>query len=101
MIWRIRDEKTTSIWGQKWLPTPITHCVQSPVRILHKGAKVCELIDEQKGVWKEELVGAVFNEEEAKAIYTIPVSQNGAAGNLIWNPSKKGTFTIKSAYFIE
>ncbi|KAF5454924.1 hypothetical protein F2P56_024553 [Juglans regia] len=101
LIWRIGDGRTTCIWGQKWLPTPTTHCVQSPVRITQKDAKVCELIDEQKGVWKENVVGVVFSEEEAKVMYAILVSQNGVADKLIWNNLKKGVFTVKSAYYME
>lgn len=33
-------------WGQKWLPKPVTGCVQSQVKIFQAKDRVCKLIDE-------------------------------------------------------
>ncbi|XP_042988614.1 uncharacterized protein LOC122316144 [Carya illinoinensis] len=39
--WRVGDE----IWGSKWVPSPISYAVQSPVKLLKEDAKVEELIN--------------------------------------------------------
>lgn len=53
------------IWDDRWLPTPRAHTAQSPVRLLDRNAKVCELLDENRHGWDTELVQENFNEEEA------------------------------------
>lgn len=45
-VWRVRDGRDIRIWGDKWIPTPISFSIQSPQRILHVDAKVVELIDQ-------------------------------------------------------
>ncbi|KAF5475122.1 hypothetical protein F2P56_006963 [Juglans regia] len=86
------------IWGQKWLPSPISHCVQSPVQVLTADARVAELIDEERKEWKVDLIARVFNKEEADMICAIPISCFGAADRRFWGFSKTGKITVKSAY---
>ncbi|XP_042969107.1 uncharacterized protein LOC122301794 [Carya illinoinensis] len=50
---------------------------------------------------QENLVKAIFNEEEAKLICSIPISKRGARDKRIWAGSKKGIFSVKSVYFID
>ena len=46
LIWRIGDGSMVHIWGDKWLPTPTTYCIQSPPpKGLALDALVSELID--------------------------------------------------------
>ncbi|XP_035543601.1 uncharacterized mitochondrial protein AtMg00310-like [Juglans regia] len=96
--WRVGNERNIMIWGQKWLPSPISYCVQSPVQVLAANAKVAELIDEERKEWKVDLVARVFNKEEAEMICAIPIRCLWAADRMLWGFSKKGKFTVKSAY---
>lgn len=48
MRWRVKNGKNIKIWEIKWLPTPSTHIVQSPVKNLNKEATINELINEGK-----------------------------------------------------
>lgn len=45
LVWKIGDDASVKIWKDKWLPTPTTYSVQSPIRILDEDARVLELID--------------------------------------------------------
>jgi hypothetical protein len=45
LLWRVGDGYSIKIWGDRWLPTPITHSVQSPTNLLGQNALVSELID--------------------------------------------------------
>lgn len=83
LVWRVGNGKSISIWGQRWLPTPNTHCVQSPVRVLHIDSRVCDLINKQDGSWRVDFIAEIFNEEEAEVISTIPISRVGSYDKLI------------------
>ncbi|KAF5458627.1 hypothetical protein F2P56_022644, partial [Juglans regia] len=51
--WRVGDGSKIQIWGSKWMPTPTSFSVQSPVSMLREDAKVEELIDKQNRAWDE------------------------------------------------
>ncbi|XP_035551510.1 uncharacterized protein LOC118349853 [Juglans regia] len=99
--WRVGNGKSIEIWGHKWLNSPSTFKVQSPVRVLEQEARVCELLDQSGSSWNENLVREIFLKEEAEQICSLPVSKLGSEDKLIWGPSKRGLFTVKSAYYLE
>lgn len=47
--WLIGNGESASVWGDKWLPTPSSFQIVSPVRILQPNARVSKLIDHQNG----------------------------------------------------
>lgn len=47
--WLIGNGESASVWGNKWLPTPSSFQIVSPVRIFQPDARVSELIDHQNG----------------------------------------------------
>lgn len=46
MKWRVGNGKKIRIWGDRCLPTPSTHMIQSSIKILQKAACIKEFIDE-------------------------------------------------------
>ena len=68
MVLRVGDGCSIHIWGDKWLPTKVTHEIQSPIRFLDEDAKVSALIDEDTRWWNTLMLEAIFNVEEAHAI---------------------------------
>lgn len=99
--WKVGNGEKINIWGQKWLQTPSTFRVQSPISILDANAKVSELIDDDLKEWNEGLVKTIFSKDEAEHICGIPISTMGVEDKMIWGPSCKGVFSIKSAYLLE
>jgi hypothetical protein len=43
LFWRIRNEDSTKIWGDKWVDIPSSYSIQSYPRLLDPDAKVWEL----------------------------------------------------------
>jgi hypothetical protein len=67
-----------------WLPTKVTHEVQSPIRIVDGEAKVCALIDENTRWWNIPIVEAVFYVEEASIICGLPICPNSQVDKMVW-----------------
>ena len=61
---------------------------------------VSSLIDEDKKWRKANAIKALFLPFEANSILKIPLSYNLPDDELIWVGNKKGSLTVKSAYYI-
>ena len=88
------------ILKSKWLPTPTTHKVISTLRDFDDFPMFTSLIDENSKWWKPDLVKSLFLHLEANEILKIPLSHNLPEDSLIWLGKKKGSFTMKSAYYV-
>ncbi|KAF5454723.1 hypothetical protein F2P56_024369 [Juglans regia] len=77
MRWRVGNGENIKIWGDKWLPTPTTHMVQSQVETLLSEAKIKGLIDE-KGGWNSALIDEVMCAEEVVVIKHLPINRRGS-----------------------
>ena len=64
------------IWKDKWVPSPSTYKVISPVSSLPEDSQVAALIDEVNGVWKNEVVRQIFLPHEANLICSIALNVN-------------------------
>ncbi|XP_042944604.1 uncharacterized mitochondrial protein AtMg00310-like [Carya illinoinensis] len=99
--WKVGDGSKIKIWGDKWLSTPTSYAVQSPVSGLQGEARVEELIVKHKREWDEVKIRSIFSDEEAEQILSIPLSRGQVQDKIIWGPSKKGVFTVNSAYYLQ
>ncbi|XP_042984755.1 uncharacterized mitochondrial protein AtMg00310-like [Carya illinoinensis] len=99
--WRVGNGEKIKIWKDKWLNVPTSFRVQSPVMRLHKEARVEELIVKEGKIWNENLIRGIFVESEVEQILSIPLSKMGSEDKMVWGPSNKGIFSVRSAYFME
>lgn len=101
IIWRIGDGEDVRVWGDKWIPIPLTFSIQTLVHILQADANVKDLIDTDTKAWKTSLVNEVFWEDEAEAILNIPLSPLQAKDRRIWRGTKNAEYSVRSAYNME
>lgn len=59
---------------------------------------MCALIDEETPYWLEERVCEDLMPHEAIAVLSIPLSRRQPEDTLIWNRTKNGAYTTRSAY---
>jgi hypothetical protein len=71
LIWRIGNGNKVKIWGEKWLPKPITYTVQSPPNTLNQELLVCDLIDLDTQWWNPIINQENFTPEERHLIQSI------------------------------
>ena len=92
--------KRIHIWEDRWLLTPTTYRVTSPQLDFGIFPMVSSLIDEDTKWWRLDLVRSIFLPHEAASILKIPISFRLLDDQLVWIGNKKGSFTVKSAYYI-
>jgi hypothetical protein len=98
MIWGVGDGNSIKIWDDKWIDSTYSGMIQSPVRVLGEDAKVRALIDDSTKWWNYELIKEVFPEDEARRICSMALSPLGQKDKIVWARTKKGIFTVQSAY---
>lgn len=96
--WRIGNGDFVRVWGDKWLPTPLTFKVSSPRLFLHPDTQVGELINKEDACWKFGAIKTLFLPHEAEVIRSLPISTRLLEDKQIWALNPKGLFTVKSAY---
>ena len=98
--WRVGNGQKIKIWTDKWLPSsyPSTFKVTSPLNLLEEHARVCELINCDRGESKAQLVKSVFFSPEAETILVILISSTLPEDSTIWNATPNVKFLVMSAY---
>ena len=86
------------VWGDKLLPTSSTYKVVSPRQFLLANTRVSELISQDSGAWKHQVLDVIFLPHEAELIKSIPLSVQLPKDKLIWAGNNNGKFSVKSAY---
>ena len=96
--WQVGNGHSIMIWKDKWVPSPLTYKVESPVSSLLEDSRVATLINEVDGTWKNELVQQVFLPHEANLICSIALSANLTGDKQVWALMHNGIFSVQSAY---
>lgn len=60
--------------------------------------KVTDLINEQQGTWKEDIINSTFTDLEARRILCIPLVGNGSVDKLQWCLEKSSEYTVRNRY---
>jgi hypothetical protein len=96
----VGDGKRIGIWTDKWVLTVPGGFLQSPVRVLDRNARVCELLNTGTNWWNMPLIHDIFIAEEAELICGMAVSPRIGEDRLIWKCTKNGEFSVRSAYHL-
>ena len=96
--WQVGDGSSVQIWLDKWLPTHSTFRVTSPTGTLPLDSQVCNLIGDDIGEWKANMIWQHFLPVDVDAILGIPRSRNPTRDRIIWAYTSRGIFTVNSAY---
>lgn len=94
------DGNSIRIWADRWLPSPTSYCIQSPVRVLDHEANVSALMDAETQWWNIPLSQEVFIPEEASSICKVAICPSKQKDQLMWVGTKNGEFLVRSVYHL-
>jgi len=102
LIWRVGDEHSIKIWGDRWIPKPTSFMVQSPMMgtSFTSDSTLDSLMDRKIGGWNVALLRSTFLAEEADVISKIPNTTSFKVDCLVWQGTKIGSFFVRSAYHL-
>jgi hypothetical protein len=84
LFWRIGNGQQVTIWGEIWVPLPVTYRIHSPPQNMDPNSKVHQLINWEMKWWDHEKLVNLFTKEEVAAIKTIPISHTNQPDCQIW-----------------
>jgi hypothetical protein len=99
LVWREGDGNGIKIWKDRWLNSPFTYSIQSPVKVLGEEASVSEHIDEDSKWWNFNLIKESFLEEEVGKIcdFTVHSAYHKAKENSIMDEASSSN-SMQMAY---
>ena len=98
--WNIGNGRKARIWTDRWIPIANSFMVVSPRPQNFKDELVETLLDREFGRRNTNVVKNSFLPHEVEAILSIPISQSLPDDALVWVWTKKGIFTVQSAYHV-
>ncbi|GAA0146665.1 hypothetical protein LIER_06564 [Lithospermum erythrorhizon] len=98
--WQLGNGKNINIWKQRWVNHTQSNMLITPCEDDFKDFMVSDLIDEDIGVWKVDLVKSLFFPIDSEDILQIPLTHLDREDIPYWSSNAKGVFTIKGAYHV-
>jgi hypothetical protein len=95
----VGDGHSIKIWGDRWISKPTSFMVQSPMMgaSFTSDSTVDSLMDRRIGGWNVALLRSTFSAEEADVISKIPICPTFPPYCLVWQRTKNGLFSVRSA----
>ncbi|CAI9093869.1 OLC1v1029460C1 [Oldenlandia corymbosa var. corymbosa] len=96
---QIRSGRQTNIWCDKWLSLePTFHPSVSQSGMDHL-VLVSDLFSADGTDWNRDLIRHIFPQTEAESILSIAIPHTRSSDRWIWNYTKNGKHTVRSAYY--
>ncbi|CAJ2642045.1 unnamed protein product [Trifolium pratense] len=97
--WRLGNGNNINVWKQPWLRDDHQTHVTTEMITGREDMRVAGLVNNNTGMWNHDLVQQIFNERDVAAISKIPLNLLTQDDEQIWRYSKKGIYTVRSAYY--
>ncbi|XP_021721016.1 uncharacterized protein LOC110688556 [Chenopodium quinoa] len=98
--WRVGNGVNIRVWLDAWLPGEPPTAVPVHDMNFDPELRVLELINEECGEWRGDLLQSLFSVQDRNLILQLPISYAMPEDKLFWWPSKNGEYTVKSGYWL-
>lgn len=96
--WRIGNGRSIGVFRDEWIPKKSNPLVGSPLSSGLPNFRVMDLFDARCHVWRDPLLNVLFPREVVSAIHSIYLPLHEKEDELIWEHTKNGLFSVKSAH---
>lgn len=96
--WQVNSGNKVKFWKDKWIPSIKNFQAQSNRDHAEDQSVVEAFINPVSKEWDIPKLKGVVNDQEVKAIISIPLSKVGEEDRIIWHYSKNGAYSVKSGY---
>lgn len=96
--WIIGNGQTTRIWKDRWVGDGSLIKSRLAHNILEDDACVADLIDLDLRHWNIPLVNQIFAPDDAKKIFSTPLSLRMPRDKMCWKWESTGVYSVKTAY---
>ena len=100
LCWRIGNGRSVRIWKDGWLPKQCGFRVWSRSNLLDENATVDSLLQEDGLGWNIPLLEQVLLPFEVAQVKQLYLSPRQPQDKLVWQYSKTGSYTVRSAYHL-
>lgn len=90
--------RSIRVFHDEWIPKIATPLKGSPLSVGLPTFKVSDLFDAQCREWRQPLLNVLFPMEVVGAIKSIYILVQEVEDELVWEHTKNGKFSVKSAY---
>lgn len=98
--WKVGNGQKIKVLADNWIVRN-SNLKQLIPDLLNIGdITVSNLLRLEEESWDEELIKAIFWEEDYEDILQIPVAAHGIVDIRVWNQSSNGYYTVRSAYYL-
>ena len=92
------EGKIVHIWKDRWIPSPESFKVTSPIGVHTGMEKVSSLLDTDRKAWDVVKVKNLFLPHEAEMVLSIPISGTLPEDSIVWAWTSNGSYSVKSGY---
>ncbi|KAL2933373.1 hypothetical protein RDABS01_016492 [Bienertia sinuspersici] len=99
LILRVGNDSCIRVWADTWIRGEHGGHTLIPSGSHDMGMKVSDLIYHYGGVWNENVVRSIFN-EDCQKILAIPLLVEGGKDDRYWWPTTSGEYSVKTGYWM-
>ena len=99
-FWKVGDGYRIDAWRDAWLNKSPSFKPSPPDLIEPTALRVANLIDQDRRIWKHDMIREIFTETDGTNISSIHLSREKIPNKLIWRSLTIGEFTVRSAYYV-
>lgn len=96
--WIIGDGSKINVWEEPWLRGGDQLGGSSDVALAFPGLRVQDLISLPNKCLNVQVIGAIFEEEDAARILDVPIFKETVVDRLAWKFNKQGSYSVRSGY---
>lgn len=96
--WKVCNGNSIKMWKDAWLRVNGIGKLITPIRVLNREATVVSLLDNERHLWRRDIISEVLFPIDKDRILNVPICTTGEDDVRVWVASKDGSFRVRDMY---